>query len=543
MFSKMTYRTQMILVATLASLLTFVGIVGVAYLFMIKPSSQHKAEVVRQATESMANILAQQLLAKGELQTGPELMVLKKDQAPLPFEEVFPGIKTIEQKGMFLAVVDQNGNVLWPDSGRFTPASSFHGHFAEKGRALNPDMMHGLSHLEVAGKHYLGSTAPLKGNLLFVGYPETVLSVPIASVVFGNIGFVIVIFAMVFAALWLVASPMRRLTGETAGAMWALAEGDLAYKMEEKGLAEERMFRRQFNRAVEKLRNFMIQLNHLARDVHAAVSQSASAAEQTGKAIQEQQERVEAGSAALEEVSASVEEVAVSVQTATDLSSEARSLASEGETSVESVSEKADTTRKAMEQLVEEVGRLERVAGEINAALNLINDISEETNLLSLNAAIEASRAGEAGRGFAVVADEIRNLAERSMSSAREVKQVVEGITASLKDVVSSIKQGAELVQDLSGDIQGMRMTFHLIVNSVDQVADRMLAVSTATEEQTQVIAELSSQMAEITNSGGEIAAASQQLSRTSEEIKERMEHLRQMLDQFMGLEDKTENP
>ena len=337
-----------------------------------------------------------------------------------------------------------------------------------------------------------------------------------------------------FLVGWLSAGPMRRIIGETTGAMWSLAEGNLSFRMEERGFGEERAFRRHFNRATEKLEGFMKKVGEVTNSVHESVTQAAAAAEETGRSIQEQQDRIEASSAALGQVSASVNEVSAAVQSATELSSEARGMASEGGMSVESITDKATLARESMDRLVEEVSRLEKVAEEITGALALINDISEETNLLSLNAAIEASRAGEAGKGFAVVSDEIRGLAERSLTASKEVRDVVEGVMASLKDVVSSIQEGSSLVQDLTGDIQGLRMTFHLIASSVEQVADKMLAVSTASEEQSQVITELTHQVSEVSRSGSEVASAAQELARINDEIKARMEELRRTMEEFL---------
>ncbi len=333
---------------------------------------------------------------------------------------------------------------------------------------------------------------------------------------------------------WMSGSPIRRLIGETTGAMWSLAEGNLSFRMQEKGFGEERAFRRHFNRATERLEIFIKNVGEVTGAVHESVTQAAAAAEETGRSIQEQQDRIEASSAALGQVSASVNEVSAAVQSATELSSEARSMASEGGMSVENITDKATLAKESMDRLVEEVSRLEKVAEEITSALVLINDISEETNLLSLNAAIEASRAGEAGKGFAVVADEIRNLAERSLKASKEVREVVEGVMTSLKDVVSGIQEGSSLVQDLTGDIQGLRMTFHLISSSVEQVADKMLAVSTASEEQSQVITELTHQVSEVSRSGSEVASAAQELARINDEIKTSMEELRRMIGEFL---------
>lgn len=337
-----------------------------------------------------------------------------------------------------------------------------------------------------------------------------------------------------FLVGWLSAAPMKRIIGETTGAMWSLAEGNFSFRMEERGFGEERSFRRHFNRATEKLEGFMKKAGEVTNAVHESVTQAAAAAEETGRSIQEQQDRIEASSAALGQVSASVNEVSAAVQTATELSSEARGMASEGGMSVESITDKATLARESMDRLVEEVSRLEKVAEEITGALALINDISEETNLLSLNAAIEASRAGEAGKGFAVVSEEIRSLAERSLNASKEVREVVEGVMASLKDVVSNIKEGSSLVQDLTGDIQGLRMTFHLIASSVEQVADKMLAVSTASEEQSQVITELTHQVSEVSRSGSEVASAAQELARINDEIRARMEELRRTMEEFL---------
>ncbi|MEO0157116.1 MAG: methyl-accepting chemotaxis protein [candidate division WOR-3 bacterium] len=353
-------------------------------------------------------------------------------------------------------------------------------------------------------------------------------------IMLGSVFAFLISLGSCFLVGWISTATVRRIIGETTGAMWSLAEGNISFRMEEKGIAEERAFRRHFNRAIGKLEGFIKKVGEVTNAVGESVAQAAAAAEETGRSIQEQQDRIEASSAALGQVSASVGEVAAAVQSATELSSEARAMAGEGGMSVETITNKATLAKGSMDRLIEEVSRLEAVAEEITSAIALINDISEETNLLSLNAAIEAGRAGEAGRGFAVVADEIRGLAERSMRASKEVGEVVGGVMSSLKGVISGIQESSQLVQDLTGDIQGLRMTFHLIASSIEQVADKMLAVSTASEEQSQVITELSRQVSEVSRAGSEVAAAAQELSRINDEIRDRMDELRGVLADFM---------
>ena len=517
--NRLSYRSFLILVSAVLALAALVGTGAVNYLSMIKWFMGHSQKVqeslglgVAAYTRAFAGDGYFDLDETGGKKTP---VLVRPDGSREGMDAYAAGLGDFYADGGTVIIL-KDGRVVWPS-----------------GPAVK---MSGKGEVSIDGRSYLGAVAAAGPNEVFVGYPKSTMYPGPVAVFLGSLFTVLVILAAMFALVWMASASLRRMLGETTGAMWALADGDLSCRLAERGFVEERTFRRHFNSAVGKIQALMSGVDNLADNVGTLIGQSSSAAEQTGRSIQEQQDRVEAGSAALEEVSASVNEVSVSVQSATDLSTEARNLASEGSSSVDDIAGKANSARESMEKLVAEVGRLEKVSEEITSALTLINDISEETNLLSLNAAIEASRAGEAGRGFTVVADEIRNLAERSLKSARDVKVVVEGVMSSLRGVVSGIQEGSEVVQDLTGDIQGLRMTFHLISNSVEQVADKMLAVSTASEEQSQVISELSRQMSEITHSGGEIASAAQELSRTTDEIRGRMDELKAMLGDFIGI-------
>lgn len=232
-------------------------------------------------------------------------------------------------------------------------------------------------------------------------------------------------------------------------------------------------------------------LSEQARASHNYISDGATA-------ISRQRAETDQIASAINEMTASIQEVAEAVTVNAREADQANRLAHEG-------SERSGEALIAIEQLVnrvnsigESVGRLGESTRTIGEAADLISDIADQTNLLALNAAIEAARAGEQGRGFAVVADEVRSLAQRTRQSTVKIHEVITDFRAQVDGTIQAVRAGEEIAGEGLIRVQGAADSLRTIVGSVDSISDSFITMSAAFEEQSQVSDEINRQIVNI---------------------------------------------
>jgi len=216
--------------------------------------------------------------------------------------------------------------------------------------------------------------------------------------------------------------------------------------------------------------------------------------------------------AALEQVSSAVNEVAISANQTAETYSDIEEKVNKGLNNVGEMVEEMGQTRENIEALLQQIVVLNDKAKEVLGIVNIIQDITDKTNLLALNAAIEAARAGENGRGFAVVADEVRKLAEQTKNSANEIKEALTGITSGIQEIVEKANVSGTKVKTTSEKVAEVNDIFNDIYTMVKNVADMITRISAATEEQ----ASTTLSMAE---SGKTLSSFVQKVRRVIEEI------------------------
>jgi len=256
--------------------------------------------------------------------------------------------------------------------------------------------------------------------------------------------------------------------------------------------------------------------------------------EQAGRGAELQRERAGETATAMEEMNATVLEVAKNAGQASESSDAARQMAENGSSVVQQVIGAISQVQTQATTLKANMGSLGKQAEEISKIMNVIEDIADQTNLLALNAAIEAARAGEAGRGFAVVADEVRKLAEKTMNATQEVSQAITAIQAGARtniqntDDASKAVENATVLAGKSGD------ALTEIVRLVDSAADQVRSIATAAEQQSSASEEINRSIEEINRISsetsqvmGESARAIQELSMQARELQELVEDLK----------------
>lgn len=304
-------------------------------------------------------------------------------------------------------------------------------------------------------------------------------------------------------------------------------ELDFTLRLDASGTDEVAQAGRAFNELLNGLQTNFQQLSSHAGGVHEAASRVSNAAQEMSIASGQQSESAAAMAAAIEELTVSVSHVADRADETRHLSSEAGRLANEGEgvigETVNVINSIANTVGDASSQ----IESLEQHSEKISSVVSVIKEIADQTNLLALNAAIEAARAGEQGRGFAVVADEVRKLAERTGKSTQEITGTIQNMqsgalaaVSSIQSVASTVKEGVEQASLASSAMQkigdGSQQTLEMVGDITESMREQSTA-STAIAQQVERIAQMTEQNSA---AAGETSDNAQQLAMLAEQMQ-----------------------
>ncbi|WP_421864294.1 methyl-accepting chemotaxis protein [Motiliproteus sp.] len=284
---------------------------------------------------------------------------------------------------------------------------------------------------------------------------------------------------------------------------------------------------------VASLRSTVGTISDSASQQAAASEELAAITEQTGQNVVLQHQNTDQVASAINQMSATVREITQNTSLAADAANSARGQVSEGSEVVGETVRGIQALAETLEGSMSMVNELEQGTSNIASILDVIKGIADQTNLLALNAAIEAARAGEQGRGFAVVADEVRSLAQNTQSSASEIEQMISSLQTGALRSTEAMKRGTSQAEDLVEQAQQVTEALQAIRGSVDTIGDMSLQIASATEEQLSVAEEVSRNAEEISKLSQQTGQGTEQIASASEELAKLAVGLNHEVEQF----------
>ncbi|EKO3816337.1 methyl-accepting chemotaxis protein [Vibrio harveyi] len=314
-----------------------------------------------------------------------------------------------------------------------------------------------------------------------------------------------------------------------------IASGDLTYQLprnkignDELGILADACIDMQ-----AKLLSLVDSISSTTAQVSTATEEVSAISEQTSSGMDEQQQQLNLIATAMNEMQATVNDVASNTEAASETANGASNDAKQGLEVVQECISQINEASVAIQSVGTMVSELEQDASNISVVVDVIQDIAEQTNLLALNAAIEAARAGEQGRGFAVVADEVRTLASRTQSSTEEIVSIISKLQNCSKTAVSATNNSNDLIQVCVEQAQNAGATIGQIEQSVDNIAEKSIQIASACSEQSSVTEELHRNVEHINQFSSEVATGSRQTAVACRDLSELAVGLQEIVSQF----------
>jgi methyl-accepting chemotaxis protein len=313
----------------------------------------------------------------------------------------------------------------------------------------------------------------------------------------------------------------------------AEGEGDLTQRVPVETNDDLGQLATSFNQVLANLQSMVGSIQTLSENLGKGATQLSTAARDNNDGINRQNDLISMVATAINEMQSAIEEVAGNASRAADVTRHAQETSEKGGRIIHDSSTQVQTLAEQILKAVEVIRKLSEDSKNITSVLEVIRGVAEQTNLLALNAAIEAARAGEQGRGFAVVADEVRTLAQRTQQSTEDIQRMITTLQTGVSDIVSVMETGSEQAGETERLATEAEKELKTILESMNDIMDVNASVASATEEQTQVVEEINRNIVNINELASESSRRSERINDISATLDSYAASLRQQTGRF----------
>lgn len=312
-----------------------------------------------------------------------------------------------------------------------------------------------------------------------------------------------------------------------------IAAGELSHDVKVTSNDEIGKLQSAMKATVTQLRDMMTEINIVTEQLNSSANRMSSIADTTNSGVLRQQSETDQVATAINEMTATVQEVARNATEAASAATTADSDSIAGKQVVDETIQSIDNLASGIDRAATVINKLEEESNNIGTVLDVIKNIAEQTNLLALNAAIEAARAGEQGRGFAVVADEVRTLASRTQSSTQEIEKMIEQLQVQASDAVAVMNESQTRASESVEQARNAGTSLDAISSAVSTINDMNMQIATATEEQSAVTEEINNNIVNISQIAESSTEGAKQITDATNELNQLAFNLQALVSRF----------
>ncbi|MFJ7284225.1 methyl-accepting chemotaxis protein [Pseudomonas sp. NPDC099000] len=332
---------------------------------------------------------------------------------------------------------------------------------------------------------------------------------------------------------WLLTNSITKPIANALSAAEEIAEGNLTRPIHVDGEDEAGRLLLAMSKMQDKLRDTLQRISGSATQLASAAEELNSVTDESARGLTQQNNEIEQAATAVNEMTSAVEEVARNAVSTSEASKNATTSAGDGRDLVQETVSAIERMSADVQSTATLIGDLANESRDIGKVLDVIRGLADQTNLLALNAAIEAARAGEAGRGFAVVADEVRALAHRTQQSTSEIERMIGSIQSGTEHAVDSMRNSTERAESTLNIARGAGLSLDTINSAIVEINERNLVIASAAEEQAQVAREVDRNLVNIRDLSVQSATGANQTSAASNELSRLALDLNNMVGRF----------